>query len=44
MGGGGLAAADEQIINILQRIIYFEKLLSNYTINRTHETIYIQWK
>ena len=36
--------ADDQIIIKLNNMIHFEKLLTDYTIKRTGDDIYLQWK
>jgi len=39
-----LSAADDQMVQRLDKMINTEKLLFNYTIKRIVENIYIQWK
>ncbi len=39
-----IAEADEFMVKNLQTMIYFEKLLINYTIQRIHDRIYLQWQ
>ncbi|CAF1476369.1 unnamed protein product [Rotaria sordida] len=35
---------DEQIIENIKRMINYEKLLSNFTVKRILDTVYLQWK
>ena len=39
-----VTGVDDQMIKTLEKMINDEKLLTNYTIKRIFENIYIQWK
>jgi hypothetical protein len=39
-----ISDADDSMVKKLQTIIYFDRLLFNYTIQRLHDRIYLQWE